>query len=128
MSKWPTGAISLEQVGDKSQGLSSKQIAKTLKDWCGKYPDMEPSKVRIWVEAFSTADDKPNNPTVSEDFLKAWLYPKALTDGACYFALSDELEGYPIKMMRLFRKGKQYTMLFDLLDFVPWEETEEVDE
>lgn len=125
MSKWPNNAKLLERAADDGQGLSSRQIAEPLKAWCETHPDLEPSKVRIWVQAYSATDATPNEPTASNDLLNEWLKPKVLTDGVCYFAFSDELEGYPIKVMRLFRKGKQFAVLFDLLDFVPWDEDEE---
>jgi hypothetical protein len=127
MSKWPNGARPIEQIADnvKGQVLSSRRISSALKDWCAKHPDLEPSKVHIWIRAFSTDDDKPDDATFSDDVLTEWLNPRALTDGACYFALSDELEGYPIKLVRLFRKGKQYAVLFELLDYVPWNDSVE---
>jgi hypothetical protein len=129
MSKWPNGAKLLERMEDAEDGgLNSRQISKTSKEWCRKYTDLDPSKISIGIEAYTVAHEAPDDPTRSADMLQEWVSPKALADGVCYFALADELEGYPVKVMRLFRKGKQYVVLFDLLDYVPWDEAEEEDE
>jgi hypothetical protein len=129
MAKWPKGAKLLETMADAGEGggLSSRQISRLLKDWCRKHADLDPNKTSVWIQAYSATDELAD-PTCSSDVLQEWLNPKALTDGPCYFALADELEGYPIKVMRLFRNRKEHMALFDLLDYAPWDESGGEDE
>jgi len=126
MPQWPNGAKLLERIADSKErgGLSSRQISKMLKDWCRKHADLDPTKTSVWVQAYSATEEVVSDPTCSNDLLQEWLSPKALTDGPCYFALADELEGYPEKAMRLFSKGKEHVMLFDLLGYVPLDDDE----